>query len=127
VCNIGVNDLAASRRFYEAMGFTARPEGGERAVFFQLDSTWLALFTKSVLAQVSGTPEEPVGEPAFCFSYFVRERDEVDAILAHAVASGGSVAIEAHDNTHGRTGYFADPDGYRWEVSYQPYWMMLAE
>jgi hypothetical protein len=127
VCNIAVTDIAQSRRFYEGLGFTARPESNDEMVFFALEWSWLALFTYDALARFSGTPREPSGEPWFCFSHFVQNAEEVDAVLALAVESGGSVAIEPTDGEYGRIGYFADPDGYRWEVAYSPAWHVLAD
>lgn len=127
VCNIAVADIDRSRRFYEGMGFEARPESNDRMVFFELEWSWLALFTYPALAEFAGTPAEPSGTPAFCFSHFVTSAEEVDAVIAQAVESGGSVAITPSDSEHGRIGYFADPDGYRWEVAYSPYWHVLAD
>ena len=127
VCNIAVKDLAKSRRFYEGMGFETRPESNDQMVFFELEWTWLALFTYPTLAEFSGTPAEPSGPPAFCFSHFVKTPEEVDAVISQAVSLGGSVAIEPSDGEYGRIGYFADPDGYRWEVAYSPPWMVLAD
>ena len=127
VCNIAVQDLVRSRQFYEAMGFKARSESNDQMVFFELEWSWLGLFTYPTLADFAGTPAEPSGTPAFCFSHFVRSPEEVDAVISQAVGSGGSVAIEASDSEYGRIGYFADPDGYRWEVAYSPPWHMLAE
>jgi predicted lactoylglutathione lyase len=109
------------------MGFEARPESNDQMVFFELEWTWLALFTYSSLAQASGTPTEVSGPPAFCFSHFVKTPQEVDAVISQAVSLGGSVAIEPVDGQYGRIGYFADPDGYRWEVAYSPPWMVLAD
>jgi predicted lactoylglutathione lyase len=127
VCNVAVNDLAKSRAFYEGMGFEARPESNDRMVFFELEWTWLALFTYESLAESSGTPTRVSGPPAVCFSHFVKTSEEVDEVISQAVSLGGSVAIEPTDGEYGRIGYFADPDGYRWEVAYSPPWMVLAD
>lgn len=127
VCNIAVSDLPRSRSFYEGLGFKARPESNDQMVFFDLEWSWLGLFTYPALAELAGTPDRPSGTPAFCLSHFVKTPEEVDAVISLAVQSGGSVAIEPSDSEHGRTGYFADPDGYRWEVAYSPHWHELAE
>jgi predicted lactoylglutathione lyase len=127
VCNIAVGDVSRSRRFYESMGFRARPESTEEMVFFELEWSWLGVFTYPALAQFAGTPSKPSGSPAFCLSHFVRTSEEVDAVIDQAVNAGGSVAIEPSDSEYGRIGYFADPDGYRWEVAYSPPWQVLAE
>jgi predicted lactoylglutathione lyase len=127
VVNIGVTDLERSRRFYEGLGFPARPESNPSVVFFELDWSWLAIFPHDRLAQIAGTPAKPAGPPSFCLSHFVTRPEDVDAVIALAVELGGSVAIEPSYGQHGRIGYFADPDGYRWEVAYSAHWLMLAE
>jgi uncharacterized protein len=127
VVNIGVTDLERSRRFYEGLGFPARPESNDNVVFFQLEWSWLAIFTRASLARISGTPSQPTGEPSVCFSHFVTSPEQVDEVISRAVSLGGTMAIEPTDGEHGRIGYFADPDGYRWEVAYSEHWMMLAE
>jgi uncharacterized protein len=127
VCNVAVNDLEKSRAFYEGMGFIARPESDDRRVFFELEWTWLALFTYPALAASSGTPARVSEPPAFCFSHFTKTPEEVDEVISLAVSLGGSVASEPATRGSGRSGYFADPDGYRWEVTYSPRWMELAD
>jgi predicted lactoylglutathione lyase len=128
VCNLGVQDLARSRAFYEGLGFVARPESSERAVFFQLEWSWLSLFPRERLAAIAGVASpEGCGFPGFCFSHNVRRPEEVDAILELASSLGGTIAVPAADTSHGRIGYFADPDGFRWEVAYTPRWHELAD
>jgi len=126
VCNLGVSDLARARSFYEGMGFVARPESSERAVFFELEWSWLSLFPRDRLADLCGTMPEGGGFPGFCFSHNVTSAEEVDAILELARRLGGSVAVPAESGTYGRIGYFADPDGFRWEVAFTPKWHELT-
>jgi uncharacterized glyoxalase superfamily protein PhnB len=51
----------------------------------------------------------------------VPTREEVDQVLATARAAG---ADPVHDpqtrDWGGYTGYFADPDGFRWEIAWNP-------
>jgi predicted lactoylglutathione lyase len=60
-------------------------------------------------------------------SHNVSTPEEVDAVLALAVAAGGTIAVEAETGAFGRIGYFADPDGYLWEVAYTPKWPELSD
>ena len=126
VCNLGVEDLAQARSFYEGMGFKARPESSERAVFFQLEWSWLSLFPRERLASLCGMDPGGSGFPGFCFSHNVTSADEVDQVLERAVQLGGSVASPLRSGDYGRIGYFADPDGYRWEVASTPKWHELT-
>lgn len=53
---------------------------------------------------------------------------EVGAILAAAEVAGGTVVKPAADTFWGgHGGYFADPDGHAWEVSFNPFWPLLAD
>ena len=81
VLNLGVADIARSRAFYEGMGWVARPESSDRAVFFELEWSWLALFQRDRLASLSKSSAEGFGYPGFCFSHNVKTPDEVNAIL----------------------------------------------
>ncbi|MEK8225455.1 VOC family protein [Oerskovia sp. M15] len=46
---------------------------------------------------------------------------EVDDALASALAAGGTVVVHAQvRDWGGYSGYFADPDGFRWEVAHNP-------
>ena len=58
----------------------------------------------------------------------VRTKDEVDSVIAEAVAAGAAVVKPAHDaNWGGRSGYFADPDGHLWEVAWNPHFPLSAD
>jgi catechol 2,3-dioxygenase-like lactoylglutathione lyase family enzyme len=128
VLSIGVADLERSRRFYaDGLGFEPRPESSERAVFFQLQGAWLSLFPKDRLAELAGASPDGSGFPGFVFSHNVATAAEVDEVLDLAVAAGGKLAVPPEDGAFGRIGYFADPDGFLWEVAYTPKWPELVE
>ena len=128
VITLGVADLERSRRFYcDGLGFTARPESSERAVFIQLQGAWLSLFPRDWLAQLAHTSPEGTGFPGVVISHNVGTAGEVDEVIALALKAGGTEAVPAEDGSFGRVGYFADPDGYLWEVAYTPQWPELSE
>lgn len=45
---------------------------------------------------------------------------EVDAVLAEAEALGATVSKATRREWGGYSGYFADPDGFRWEIAVNP-------
>jgi len=47
---LGVRDVAASRRFYETLGWRASPSSNAEVAFFQLGGMALALFGRQALA-----------------------------------------------------------------------------
>ena len=113
--------------FYEkGMGLVARPESSDRAVFFELEWSWLSLFPRDRLADLARVPAEGSGFPGFVFSHNVASAEEVDAVMAQAVAAGAAVLRPAEDGAFGRIAYFADPDGFLWEVAYTPRWPELS-
>ena len=126
VVTIGVADLAKSRAFYEGLGFVARPESSERATFFQLEDTWLSVFPRETLARLANVPPEGSGFSGVVISHNVATAAEVDEIIALALKAGGTEAVPAEDKTAGRIAYFADPDGYLWEIAYTPRWPELT-
>ena len=128
VISLGVADLDRSRRFYaDGLGFAPRPESSDRAVFFQLEWSWLSLFPRDRLAGLANVPPEGSGFQGFVLSHNVTRADEVDAVLQLALDAGGSITQPPQDSAIGRIGYFADPDGFLWEVAYTPKWHELTE
>jgi predicted lactoylglutathione lyase len=127
VVNLGVADVSRSRAFYEGLGFVARPESSDRAVFFALEWTWLALFERELLASLAETASAGSGYPGFCLSHYVTTPEEVDAVVESVVACGGSVVLEPKDSPGARIAYIADPDGFQWEIAWAPYWHELTD
>jgi uncharacterized glyoxalase superfamily protein PhnB len=53
----------------------------------------------------------------------VGSAEEVNRVMAQAEAAGATVvAAPKTQPWGGYTGYFADPDGFRWEIAYNPTW-----
>jgi catechol 2,3-dioxygenase-like lactoylglutathione lyase family enzyme len=119
---LGVADLARSVRFYtEVLGIARRNDHPDVA-FFELGKTWLALFPRHLLAADAGVPDDGgTGFARFSLAHNVRAPEEVDALLERVAAGGARIVKPAHRaDWGGRTGYFADPDGFLWEVAWNP-------
>lgn len=121
VLTLGVGDLAVARRFYvEGLGWSPAMEVDGEVVFFNI-APGLVLGLYADLAADAGVPGRGVGLTSI--SQNMRERDEVDAVIAQAEAAGGVVTKPAVDTEWGgRSGYFADPDGHLWEIAWNPHW-----
>jgi len=118
---LGVSDLAQSRRFYAALGFPAQDDNPD-IVFFRLEGTWLALYPREKLA--ADVPVSPGGSgfSGFTLAHNVASKAEVDAVFAAAIAAGARPRKTPRDASWGGySGYFADPDGYLWEVAWNPF------
>lgn len=121
---LGVADLARATAFYRdvlALPQIAMPDGAGVA-FFELGKTWLSLFPRAELARDAGVADSPPAAfPGFSLAHNVRERLQVDALLAEVASRGGDIVKPAEDAFWGgRSGYFRDPDGFLWEVAWNP-------
>lgn len=122
IITLGVTDLEASRSFYEKLGFTAEGHSNDNVVFFDLEGTWLGLFPKDELAKDAQADLNASDTPAVSLAHNVSSEKEVDDALAHAVTCGASLVKEGQKVFWGGySGYFKDPDGFLWEVAFNPF------
>lgn len=117
---LGVSDLDRSRRFYEALGW--RGQQVDETVFFQAGGVAVVLWGRDKLADDSGVDDD--GSATFsglALAHNVRSVEEVDAVVAEAVAAGATVSrAPAVTFYGGYAGCFRDPDGHVWEIAYNP-------
>jgi uncharacterized protein len=124
---LGVADLAASRRFYEALGWRSSSDPELGVVFFQAGSMVLGLWSREELAKDSGTADTG-GWGGVTLAHNVRSPAEVDAVIEEARAAGATIAREGADTFWGGySGAFIDPDGHPWEVAHNPGWPLDAD
>lgn len=121
---LGVKDLKKSLEFYrDGLEFPVHNYKEEEGVaFFKLEGTWLSLYPKEELAQDAKISSEGSGFPGFTLAHNVGSEKEVDIVFAHALSIGAK-EIKKPEKVFwgGYSGYFADPDGYLWEVAYNPF------
>jgi len=118
---LGVRDLERSIRFYEEVLQLPRLETPPTVAFFELGKTWLALFPRGELAKDARVSPEGGGFPGFSLAHNVRSQAEVDRLLNHVAAHGGRIVRPAERAFWGGyAGYFEDPDGFLWEVAWNP-------
>lgn len=122
---LGVTDLARARRFYEALGWDARP--GEDVVFFQAGGMVVALWDRARLAEDS-VVSDPGGWGGVTLAYNARSPAEVDAVLSEAEKAGATIGRwGAETFWGGYSGVFIDPDGHPWEVAHNPGWTIRED
>jgi catechol 2,3-dioxygenase-like lactoylglutathione lyase family enzyme len=118
---LGVADLPRATRFYADVLKLPQIETPPNAAFFEMGKTWLSLYPRDDLAADAGVSATGSGFPGFALAHNVRTKPEVDQLLAEAAAGGGRLVKAAHDTDWGGyAGYFADPDGFLWEVAWNP-------
>ncbi|MBP5996841.1 MAG: VOC family protein [Azonexus sp.] len=119
---LGVADLARSRAFYAALGWRESSGSQAEVAFFDAGGVVFALFGRAALAEDAGMPAAGSGFPGFALAHNVASADAVDRLLAEAVAAGATIVQPAGKVFWGGyRGYFADPDGFLWEVCWNPF------
>ncbi|WP_210394681.1 VOC family protein [Motiliproteus sediminis] len=118
---LGVDDLERSVAFYQRLGWP-RMDSPPNVAFFTLNGSWLGLYGRQALAEDAGVSSAGEGFAGFALAHNVGSEQEVDAVMAVAVAAGArQVKVPQPVFWGGYSGYFADPDGYLWEVAYNPF------
>lgn len=118
---LGVTDLPRSRAFYEALGFEASARSDEHVTFFDLSGLVLALFPRVALAKDAASEAGDPNGLVFSLSRNVGEECDVQAVLATAERAGGRILrTPSKPPWGGLRGYFADPDGFAWEIAWNP-------
>ncbi|HEY2299635.1 MAG TPA: VOC family protein [Jatrophihabitans sp.] len=122
---LGVQDVAASTRFYEALGFplSSGSVPGEVS-FFRTAGGLLGLYGADDLADDAQLPRaSSEGFRGFTLAINLASAQEVDAAIAAAEAAGARLIKPAQPTEWGGYhAYFADPDGHAWEVAHNPFW-----
>ncbi|HWC29415.1 MAG TPA: VOC family protein [Dehalococcoidia bacterium] len=126
---LGVRDLERSRRFYkDGLGLPENAASNEGVAFFEMRGAWLGLYPRHLLAEDARVPEEGSGFTGVTIAHNRPSKGEVDATIAEAVAAGATLVKPAEDvSWGGYSGYFSDPDGFLWEVAWNPFMPELAE
>jgi predicted lactoylglutathione lyase len=120
--NLPVKDLARSKAFFTELGYSFNPqftnEQGACMVVHEgsihvmlLVEPFFQTFTKKAIADAGKTTEVLV-----CFS--CESREEVDQLVAKALAAGGRAPNPVQDHGFMYGHGFEDLDGHLWELVY---------
>ena len=121
---LGVEDIGRSTRFYESLGWKKSSSGHDEFVKFDMGGYALCLLSRSALAADSlAGSAQPAGFSGIAFVHLAKTPEEVPAILAKAVAAGGTLVKPATRTPWGIAGYFKDLDGHLFEVDYEEVWV----
>lgn len=119
---LGVRDLPRAVEFYTETLKLPPLKSGPNIAFFELGKTWLALYPRELLAADAGIPADGGGFPGITLAHNVRSAAEVDQLLAEVAASGGRIVKPGQRaEWGGYSGYFADSEGFLWEVAWNPH------
>jgi len=124
VVTLGVDDLARSKAFFDALGWRAAKDADSYAAY-QAGGAIVFLYPMDALARE--VPGHPRPGPAFV-SMNVDSADAVDAQFAAALKAGAAeVRPPEPQFWGGYSGVFADPNGHYWEIAFNPDWIPGAD
>ena len=128
IITLGVGDLRRSREFYERLGWRMSTAKAEGIVIFQAVGIALAIFPRHELAKDANIAADGQGFSGITLAYNARNREEVDAVLSEAQAAGARIVKLAQEAFWGGySGYFSDPDGFLWEVAWNPFFPITED
>lgn len=120
--NLPVADLAKSKAFYEALGFTNEPrfsdDGGAAMVWSE--TIFVMILTHGKWKGFTDRPIPPTTSSEVSLALSLDSREAVDAMVEAGAAHGGTADInpvQDHGFMYGRD--LTDPDGHVWG----PFWM----
>ncbi len=115
--NLPVFDLPRSKAFFQALGFPNNPQfsGDDGACIVISDSIYVMLcthhkfrdFTPKAICDTSQAVEVLI-------NLSCESREEVDGLVARALAAGGSTYDQPEDLGFMYSHSFVDPDGHGW-------------
>jgi uncharacterized protein len=120
---LAVRDLEASKRFYlDGLGWRADVEAEGDVVMIRAGAHLvLSLWNRDHFEAEVGPIAMESGIAPFTLSYNTRTPAEVDDVLETARAAGADPVHPGEQREWGGySGYFGDPDGYRWEIAHNP-------
>ena len=120
---LAVRDLEASRAFYvDGLGWTPDLHVPGDVLMIKVGELLvLSLWDEAAFEAEVGPIRRGEGLAPITLAHNVATRSEVDEVLATARAAGADpVGVAEEREWGGYTGYFADPDGFRWEIAWNP-------
>jgi catechol 2,3-dioxygenase-like lactoylglutathione lyase family enzyme len=98
---LGVRDLAASRAFYERLGWKESMASNAEVAFFKCGGLVFALWSRDALADDAGVQAGGGGFANISLAHNVRREDEVDATLREAEKAGARILKPAAETSWG--------------------------
>lgn len=120
--NLPVTDLAASVRFYEALGFTRNPQFSDETAVCMVwsDTIHAMLLTHAKWRTFTDRPLPAPGSAQVMLALTMDSREAVDRMNEAAAEHGGQADVNPVQEMgfmYGRD--LSDPDGHLWG----PFWM----
>lgn len=123
IITLGVRDFERSYKFYtQTLGWETSATIDDEIAFFQTGGVVFAIYPREKLAEDALTSPEGRGFAGFTLAHNAKNEQEVDEIIRDLETKGVEIIKQPQKVFWGGySSYFADPDGFRWEVAYNPY------
>jgi catechol 2,3-dioxygenase-like lactoylglutathione lyase family enzyme len=120
---LGVRDFPKSYEFYtKTLGWKPASASQDDVAFFQTSGVVFAIYPREKLAGDALVSPEGSGFSGITLAYNTQSEAEVDEFIRDLKAKGVKIIKEPQKAFWGGySSYFADPDDYRWEVAYNPF------
>jgi predicted lactoylglutathione lyase len=122
IVNMSVKDLDQSKAFFTALGYTFNP------VFSSADAALMIISENSINAMLMTEPffksfhGKQIANAREAIEMWVcltcESREEVDSLMAKALAAGATATGEAQDHGFMYAHGFEDLDGHTWQLNY---------
>ncbi len=117
--NLPVKDLEASKGFYTALGFDLNPQfTDENAACIVIDENIFVMLLVEEFFKtfITGAIADATKTTEVLNALSTESREQVDELLAKALAAGGKPWKPVMDEAPMYVATFQDPDGHVWEV-----------
>jgi catechol 2,3-dioxygenase-like lactoylglutathione lyase family enzyme len=123
IITLGVRDFKTSYQFYTTkLGWKPSSASNDDIAFFQTSGVVFAIYPREKLAEEVTVSPEGSGFSGITLAYNTRSESEVDEIISDLKSKGVKILMEPQKVFWGGySSYFADPDGYCWEVAHNPF------
>ncbi len=123
IITLGVSDFERSFQFYtKTLGWKSSSSSEGDIAFFQAGGVVFAIYPREKLAEDALTSPDDNSFAGITLAHNVKSEGEVDEIIRDLEAKGVEIIKQPQKVFWGGySSYFADPDGFRWEVAYNPY------
>ena len=120
---LGVENLDKSVDFYEnKFGWKRSELSNDKMILFQLNGILLSIYNRQKLAEDATVNPSGSGFKGFTISFLTRSEKEVDDLIEKLKKQNVRIVKEPQKVFWGGySSYISDPDGYLWEIAFNPY------
>ena len=120
---LGVKSLQVSTDFYEnKFGWKRSPMSTENIVFIELNGIHMSLYERGALAEDATVDPIGSGFKGFTLAHNLRSEKEVDDLIEDLKNKGVAIIKKPQEVFWGGySSYISDPDGFLWEIAFNPF------